>query len=126
MNEEVKNNSNVPGNVNKEKVLKILKIVGRVAFRVFSVFLNIFLTVLLIAMITGVIVGTVFAMYIKNYVDPTIDASLLVSRGTDTTTRIYYTKYDSEEDRINQVGHDIEIENQRLYGSDNSSWASYD
>lgn len=126
MNEEVKNNSNVPGNVNKEKVLKILKIVGRVAFRVFSVFLNIFLTVLLIGMITGVIVGTVFAMYIKNYVDPTIDASLLVSRGTDTTTRIYYTKYDSEEDRINQVGHDIEIENQRLYGSDNSIWASYD
>ncbi len=126
MNDGTVINSSVPSNGTGRKVLHVLKIVGRVAFRVFSVLLNVLLTVLLIGMITGVIVGTVFAMYIKNYVDPSIDASLLLSRGTDTTTRIYYTKYDSEEDRINGVGHDIEIENQRLYGSDNSIWASYD
>ena len=49
-----------------------------------------------------------------------------ISRGTDTTTRLYYTEYESEDDRILGVGKDIEIENQRLYGSDNSIWASYD
>ena len=110
----------------KSQGVVVLLTVGRVLFRIFSLILNVLLTFLLIGMITAVIVGTVFAMYIKNYIDPTLDTSLLVTRGTDTTTRIYYTKYASEEDRINGKGVDIEIENQRLYGSDNSIWASYD
>ena len=119
------NGSTGPGS-NKEKIKHGFMIAGRVLFRVFSIALNVILTVLLIAMITGVIVGTVFAMYIKNYIDPTIDPSLLITRGTDTTTRLYYTEYETEDDRILGVGKDIEIENQRLYGSDNSIWASYD
>ncbi len=110
----------------KKNIVKGLKITGTVFYRVFAVIMNIVLTVLLIGMITGIIVGTVFCLYIKNYVDPTLDASLFVTRGTDTTTRIYYTDYASEEDRINGIGTDVEIENQRLYGSDNSIWASYD
>jgi len=110
----------------RKPVVSALMVIGKVLYRVFSIVLNVLLTVLLIGMITGVIVGTVFAMYIKNHVDPTIDASLLVKRGTDTTTRLYYTKYDSEEDRILEKGVDVEIENQRIYGSDNSIWASYD
>lgn len=126
MNEENKDLIASSESENSGKVKRVLLIVGRVLFRIFSVALNIFLTVLLIGMITGVIVGTVFAMYIKNYIDPSIDASLLITRGTDTTTRLYYTKYESEEDRILGNGIDVEIENQRLYGSDNSIWASYD
>ncbi len=110
----------------KKNIVKGLKITGTILFRIFSVVFNILLTVLLIGMITGIIVGTVFCLYIKNYVDPNLDASLLVTQGTDTTTRIYYTDYASEEDRINGIGTDVEIENQRLYGSDNSIWASYD
>lgn len=110
----------------KEKMKKSLKVFGKVSGRVLTTILNIILTIVLIGMITGIIVGTVFALYIKNYVDPTIDTSLLITKGTDTTTRIYYTKYETEEDRINSNGVDIEIEGQRLHGSDNSIWASYD
>ena len=75
----------------KEKVLMYLRIIGKVLYRVLAVVLDIVITLLLIGMITGIIVGTVFSLYIKNYVDPTIDTSLLVTEGTDTTTRIYYT-----------------------------------
>ncbi|MBQ7714563.1 MAG: transglycosylase domain-containing protein [Clostridia bacterium] len=119
-------NANGSDLIRPNKTKSVLIVVGKVLLRILSVVMNILLTVLLIGMITAVIVGTVFALYIKNYVDPTIDASLLVTRGTDTTTRIYYTKYDSEEDRILGNGVDVEIENQRLFGSDNSIWASYD
>ncbi len=119
-------NANGSADLRPNKTKSVLIVVGKVLLRILSVVMNVLLTILLIGMITAVIVGTVFALYIKNYVDPTIDASLLVTRGTDTTTRIYYTKYDSEEDRILGNGEDIEIENQRLYGSDNSIWASYD
>ena len=127
MNEVIIHSQNDSGEEKKRKpAVAVLIVIGRVLYRIFSIVLNVLLTVLLIGMITGVIVGTVFAMYIKNYVDPSIDASLLVTRGTDTTTRLYYTKYDSEEDRILGNGVDVEIENQRLYGSDNSIWASYD
>lgn len=110
----------------KENIKKYLKIVGKVLLRVLTVLLNILLTLLLVGMITGIIVGTVFSVYIKNYIDPTIDTSLLVSAGKDTTTRIYYTDYATEADRINGTGTPVELENQRLYGSDNSIWASYD
>lgn len=110
----------------KEKIKKYLKVTGKVLLRILTVILNVFLTILLIGMITGIIVGTVFSLYMKNYIDPTMDTSLLVTAGKDTTTRIYYTEYATEEDRINGIGTDVELENQRLYGSDNSIWASYD
>lgn len=110
----------------KEKAKKIAGIVGTVFFRIFAFLLNAVLTVMLIGMITGIIVGTVFTVYIKNYIDPSVDTSLLVTAGKDTTTRLYYTEYATEEDRINGNGTAVELENQRLYGADNSIWASYD
>ena len=111
MNEDIIQSQNNPEEEKKKKpAVAALIIAGRVLYRIFSIALNVLLTILLIGMITAVIVGTVFAMYIKNYVDPTIDASLLVKRGTDTTTRIYYTKYETEEDRILGNGVDVELE----------------
>lgn len=47
---------------------------------------------------------------------------MLSTSGTDTTTRIYYMDY---EDRENRIGTPVEIENQRIYSSDNSIWVSY-
>ncbi|MBR6917277.1 MAG: transglycosylase domain-containing protein, partial [Clostridia bacterium] len=111
-------------NGEQKMALSVLKNVGSVLYRIFTVVINVFLTILLIGMITGVIVGTVFAMYIKNYIDPSIDTSLFVKKGSDTTTRLYYTNYETEEDRINGIG--VDVEYQRLYGSENSIWASYD
>ncbi len=114
------------GNKNWETAKVILIRVGKVALRVLSYVLNILLTILLIGLICGVIVGTVFAIYIKNYVDPEIDSSLLKGAGSDTTTRIYYMDYETEEDRINEEGTAVELEDQRLYSSDNSIWVKYE
>ena len=109
-----------------EKAKPVLKIIGKVALRVFSYVFNVLFTVLLICLICGVIVGTVFAIYIKNYVDPELDSSLLVGASSDTTTRIFYMDYETEDDRINEEGVAVELEDQRLYSSDNSIWATYD
>lgn len=98
---------------------------GKVVLRILSYLVNIILTVLLIGMLCGVIIGTVFAVYIKNNLDLEIDSSTLVSASQDTTTRIYYMKYDTEEDRQLRDGTPIELEEERLYGSVNSLWADY-
>ncbi len=109
----------------KEKFFYVLKIIGKVALRILSYIVNIILTLLLIGMICAVIIGTVFAIYIKNNLDLDIDSSMLVTAGTDTTTRIYYMDYASAEDRQIRNGTPVELEEERLYGSVNSIWADY-
>lgn len=100
----------------------VLRVAGRVLYKAFSYLLNTVLTVMLIGLICALIIGAVFALYIKNYVDTDIDASILSTSGTDSTTRIYYMDYT---DRENRVGTAVEIEDQRIYSSDNSIWVSY-
>lgn len=104
----------------------VWKTVGRVFLRILTYIMNALLTIFLIGAVCGIIVGTVFCIYIKNYVDPEIDSSLLVGASSDTTTRIYYMDYETEEDRISEDGTPVEIEDQRLYSSDNSIWVSYE
>lgn len=111
---------------NREKVLFILKTVGRITLRVLSYVMNVLLTLMLIGTTCAIIVGTVFCIYIKNYVDPKIDSSLFVTASSDTTTRLYYMDYENEEARINEDGTPVELEDQRLYSTDNSIWVSYD
>lgn len=98
---------------------EILQITGRVLYKAFSYFLNTLLTLMLIGLICVLIVGAVFALYIKNYVDTDIDTSMLSTSGKDSTTRIYYMDYS---DRENRIGTPVEIEDQRIYSSDNSIW----
>lgn len=101
---------------------EILQITGRVLYKAFSYFLNTLLTLMLIGLICVLIVGAVFALYIKNYVDTDIDTSMLSTSGKDSTTRIYYMDYS---DRENRIGTPVEIEDQRIYSSDNSIWVPY-
>lgn len=103
-----------------DEILKTLGVIGKVLFRVFTVLLNIVLTVLLICIITAIIAGTAFAVYIKNYIDPSIDENLFTNGDTSQTTKIYYYDYT---DRANRIGTAIELEDQRLYGTENSLWA---
>ena len=114
-----------PHSSGKEATLKTLKITGKVLLKILSYLSNILLTVILISLITSVIVGTVFAVYIKNNLDLEMDPSLLVSAAKDTTTRIYYMDYETEEDRLIRNGTAVELEDERLYGSVNSLWADY-
>ncbi len=124
MVDNVKKKSQYDGNNNRKK--ETLRITGVVILRILSYVVNITLTVLIVGMMTALIVGTVFAVYIKNNLDLEVDQSLLVSKGQDTTTRIYYMSYASEEDRLIRNGEPVELENERLYGSVNSLWADYD
>ncbi len=107
------------------EILRVLRIIGRILFKIFSYFMNILLTVLLIGLITGIIVCSVFAIYINNYLDLEIDPSLIVTANTDSTTRIYYMEYDSIEDRINRNGTPIELEDQRLHDGTNTIAVTY-
>jgi len=107
------------------EVLRAFALIGKIILRLLSYVLNIVLTLMLVGLITGVIVGSVFAIYIKNNIDPSLDTSLLIAAGTDTTTRIYYMDYETMEDRQNRSGTAVEIEEDRIYASENSLWASY-
>ncbi len=109
------------------EVMHIFGIIGKVLLRLFSYVLNILLTILLIGLITGIIVGTAFAIYINNYLDLTIDPSLLKHSGSGTTTtRFYVMEFETEEDRINRIGTPVEWEEERVSGSVNSIWVTYD
>ena len=81
------------------------------------------MTIVLVCFITGIIVGCVFAIYVSNYIDPTIDESLLITSTGEQTTKLYY--YDFT-DRANRVGEPVEIKDARIYGAENSLWASFD
>ena len=101
------------------------KLAGKIIGRIFSYLLNILLTIFLVCFITGIIVGTVFVVYVKNNIDPEVDLSQFSVSNSNQTSRIYYMDYDSLDDRQNRIGTEIELEDQRLYGSDNSIWVSY-
>lgn len=113
-------------NENEDKSKKALKMTGKILFKTFSYIVNFLFSLILIGLICTVIVGTVFAIYIKTDLDIDVDPAILVSAEKDTTTRVYYMKYDSEEDRQIRNGTPIELEDERLYGSINSLWADYE
>lgn len=98
------------------EIKNAFRIIGKVLFKVFSYILNILLTLMLVALVTGIIVGSAMAMYIKNYIDPEIDMSVFPV-GQDSTTRIYYPDGN---------GGFIELEDERIEGSESSIWARYD
>ncbi len=91
--------------------------------RVLFFVLNTILTILLVGIITGVIVGSAFAIYVKNNIVTTVDESKYELNSTNTTTKLYYYEYT---DRENRVGEAIELEDERLHGSENSIYVSYD
>lgn len=99
--------------------------IGKILLRILSYFVNILLTVTLIGLITGIIVAGAFAIYVNNYLDLEIDPSLIATATSDSTTRIYYMKYDTMEDRQNRNGTPVEIEDQRLYSEENTIAVSY-
>ena len=114
-----------PGIDWEKETLSVLGTIGKVALRILSYLMNVILTILLIGLICAIIVGSVFAIYINNYLDLEIDPSTIVQINSDSTTRIYYMDYATEEDRINRNGTPVEIEDQRLYGTENAIAVSY-
>jgi len=100
-----------------------LKLVGKILLRIFTYLFNILMTVLLIGLITGTIVGGAFALYIKNYIDADIgDFELIFRTDQNLTTTMYYMDW---EDRTNRIGNMVQIEDIKLYSSQNRVYASY-
>ena len=93
------------------------------AKKILSVTASVFLTLLLIGFITGTIVVGAFAIYVKNYIDPVIDDFDIISTNQKQSSILYYMNYS---DRENRVGEPVEIEGERLYGSENRVWTSFD
>jgi len=107
----------------KNKKLGLLGGVGTVSstlikyiMKILTYALNIVMTLVLIFVITGSIVAAVFAVYIKNYIDPTYDIENLQFE-SDLTTFLYYR---DENDNW------VEYEEERIHGSENRMWVSYD
>ena len=95
---------------------------GRVISRVLGYLFNILLTLLLIGIVSGTIIGGAFVLYVTNYVDASIDGIELITAKKNMTTKICYVDFS---DRTNGVGEVKEIADQRLYGSENRVWVSY-
>ncbi|MBQ2730411.1 MAG: hypothetical protein IJF24_00130, partial [Clostridia bacterium] len=93
----------------------------KVAWKILSVFLNVFLTFLLICIVTGAIMAGAFAMYIKSYIDPTFDIDDL-KLNSNLTTSLYYRETDEKTGEQNWV----EMEEDRLSGTENRIWVSFD
>ncbi len=107
--------------IKKAKMKQVLKkggkTTGTIVKKIVQWVLNIILTLLLILTVSGVIIGVTFYNYIEEYlIDPDYDIEYLET-SLNQTTKIYYT---------DKNGNDIELEDQRIYGSENRSWVSYD
>ena len=111
---------NTTANLKKAGVKKVLKKSGKATgFAVKKVLqwvLNVFLTLLLIGTISGIIIGATFFNYVKTYlIDEDYDIENLKT-SLDQTTTIWYK---------NENGEYVELEDQRIYGTENRSWVSY-
>lgn len=103
--------------VNWKKAFKrSISIIFRVITRVVSYMFNIVATILLVCIITGIISGTIFIFYLKSNIDPEIDINVLKTE-QNATSKFYY--YDKQ-------GEPVEIEEERIHGSENRIWVSID
>ena len=111
---------NTTANLKKAGVKKVLRTSGKATGvmlkKVLQWTLNILLTLLLICTISGIVVAATFFGYVQNYlVDDDYDIENLKTN-LDQTTKIYYKDAN---------GNDVELEDQRIYGTENRSWVSY-
>lgn len=120
---ELQTTSNKDPLISGEKVLVgatkavgfTLKGVFKIIGKFFKVILEALMTLMLVGVISGVVVGCVFFMYIDNYFDPEYDIDGLEFNINQTTT-MWYTDRD---------GHQVQLEEETLYGSENRTWAQY-
>ena len=112
---------NTTANIKRAGVKRAIKKGGRVTGRVLGKtaqwILNIFLTLLLIGAISGGLLAFRFYDYIRTYlVEEDYDIENL-KVNLDQTTKIFY---------FNENGTPVELEDQRIYGTENRSWVSYE
>lgn len=88
-----------------------------VLYKVFTYLLNVLLTISLVGIITGIAVCVAFVVYVKNYIDPSFDGLNNLQFDSSLATSIYY---------VDESGNEIELVDDKLSGSENRLWATYD
>lgn len=113
--------------LSKKVFLFLAKAIGRIistlskyAGKIVTYTLNVVLTVMLIGIITGSAVACALVIYIKNYVDPVYDIHDL---RTDSSLSTFLYYQDKKEDGSVEW---VEWEEERIYGTENRMWVSYD
>lgn len=99
---------------------RVLLTLSKYAGKIVTYALNILLTVLLIGIITGSAVACALVVYIKNYVDPVYDIDNLKT-DSNLTTFLYYEN--KKEDGSTEW---VEWEEERIHGTENRMWVSYE
>jgi len=99
----------------------VLSTVWKYISKIFTVTVSVLFTVFIIAVITGVIMASALAIYVKNYIDPTFDIPDLQSN-IELSTSIFYDTGEGPEGAPQWV----ELEEDRLYASENRTWVAYD
>lgn len=106
----------------KPSVKKGFSIVGKILGYIICSLL----TVLLVCLIAGIIVGCAFAIYVSENIDPTVDQMLFYTSTSEQTTTIYYYNYEDAEARQNRDPNAELVVLKKIYGTENSLWASID
>ncbi len=94
-----------------------LEIALFVLYKLFTYVINVFFTVLMIGIVTGIAVGAALIMYVNEYVDAEYTGLDNLQFESSLTTSIYY---------VDKMGNEVELEGDRLHGSENRLWASYE
>lgn len=111
---------NTTANMKKAGVKKVIKTGGKVTGvmlnKTLQWVLNILMTILLICTISGIAIAAIFFGYVNNYlIEDDFDIENLKTN-LNQTTKIFYT---------DDAGNTVELEDQRIYGTENRSWVSY-
>ncbi|MBP3321206.1 MAG: transglycosylase domain-containing protein, partial [Clostridia bacterium] len=83
---------------------------------IFSAVLCILVTVLIIGTVCGLICGTTFALYLSSYVDATVEEFDLLASEQKQTSQIFID---------DGTGNLDELEDEKLYASENRVWVDY-
>ena len=108
----------------KPSVARGLGKTGKIIGKVIAYLLCALLTIMLVCLITGIIVGCAFAIYVSENIDPNVDEVLFYTATSEQTTTIYYYDYESSEARRNRDPNAPVVELKKIYGTENSQWAS--
>ena len=110
----------------KFSFLGSLGFTGKIMGKAIGYLLSAILTVLLICLISGTIVCCAFAVYVSENIDPTVDEMLFYTSTSEQTTTIYYYDYADSTARRNRDPDAELVELKKVYGTENSLWASID
>ncbi len=93
-----------------------LEIALFVLYKALTYVINIVFTLLMIGVVTSIAVGTALLMYVNEYVDAEYSGLDNLQFESSLSTSIFY---------VDEEGNEIELEEDRLHGSENRLWASY-